>query len=123
MPKIVAEGKTFEVAEGTNLREVLLEQDIDLYSAGAKVFNCHGHGICGTCLVEVEGAVSEPTKMETSRMAFPPHSDHKDRRLSCQVKVLEDIRVSRFDGYFGEGEDLVWTPEQGLKEASAIASK
>jgi ferredoxin len=123
MPKIIAEGKTFEVAEGTNLREVLLEQDIDLYSAGAKVFNCHGHGIYGTCLVEVEGAVSEPTKMETSRMAFPPHSAHKERRLSCQANVLGDVRVTRFDGYFGDGEHSVWTPEQGLKEASAIASK
>lgn len=122
MPKIMAEGKTFEVAEGTNLREALLAQNIELYSEGAKVFNCHGHGICGTCLVEVEGAVSEPTKMETNRMAFPPHSGHKDRRLSCQVKVIGDVRVTKFDGYFGEGEEAVWTPEQDLKTANAIAS-
>lgn len=40
MPMITAEGKTFEVAEGSNLREALLAQDIALYSAGAKVFNC-----------------------------------------------------------------------------------
>jgi len=122
MPKIMALGKTFEVAEETNLREALLEQDIDLYSAGAKVFNCHGHGMCGTCLVQVEGAVSSPTKLETNRMAFPPHSDHKERRLACQVKVLGDVRVTRFDGYFGAGERSLWTPEQGLTAAQAIAS-
>ena len=122
MPKIMAEGKTFEVAEGTNLREALLDQNLDLYSAGAKVFNCHGHGICGTCLVQVEGAVSEPTKLETTRMAFPPHSAHKERRLSCQVKVLGDVRITRFDGYFGDGEHLLWTPEKGMTETPAIAS-
>lgn len=121
MPKIMAEGKTFEVAEGTNLREALLAQDIDLYSAGANVFNCHGHGICGTCLVQVEGKVSEPTKLETNRMAFPPHSAHKERRLSCQVRVLGDLRVTKFDGHFGAGEHPIWTAEKGL-EASALAS-
>ncbi len=117
MPKIMAEGKTFDVDTGTNLREALLAQDIDLYSEGAKVFNCHGHGICGTCLVEVEGEVSEPTKMEANRMAFPPHSAHKDRRLSCQVKVVGDVRVTRFDGYFGDGEAAIWTPDKGLLTA------
>ncbi len=121
MPKIIAEGKIFEVAQGTNLREALLEQEIDLYSIGAKVFNCHGHGICGTCLVEVKGLVSEPTQVEMSRMAFPPHSAHKERRLSCQVTVLGDVYVTRFDGYFGDGEHPIWTPERALMEAIAIA--
>jgi ferredoxin len=121
MPKIRAEGKIFEVAAEINLREALLDQHIDLYSAGAKVFNCHGHGMCGTCLVQVEGAVSEPTQLEVKRMAFPPHFDHEDRRLSCQVKVMGDVRVTRFDGYFGAGERPVWTPEQGLKETPLVA--
>jgi ferredoxin len=122
MPRIMAEGKTFEVVEGTNLREALLAQDIDLYSNGAQIFNCHGHGICGTCLVKVEGTVSEPTKLETTRMSFPPNSGHKDRRLSCQVKVLGDVRVTKFEGHFGEGEELLWTPEQGLVKATETAS-
>jgi ferredoxin len=117
MLKITAEGKTFDVAESTNLREVLLEQNLDLYSPGAKILNCHGHGICGTCLVQVEGAVSAPTQMERTRMGFPPHSAHQDRRLACQVKVLGDVRVTRFDGHFGEGEQIRWTPEQGLVKA------
>jgi ferredoxin len=122
MPKIMAEGKTFEVIEGANLREALLEQDIDLYSNGAQIFNCHGHGICGTCMVKVEGIVSEPTTLETTRMAFPPHSGHKDRRLSCQVTVLGDVRVTKFEGHFGEGDKSYWTPEQGLINATADVS-
>jgi ferredoxin len=122
MAKIMAEGKTFEVLAGINLREALLAQEIDLYSNGAQIFNCHGHGICGTCMVKVEGTVSEPTKLETTRMAFPPHSSHKDRRLSCQVQVLGDVCVTKFEGHFGEGEQSLWTPEQGLINTTAGVS-
>ncbi len=119
MPKIIAEGKTFEVLAGSNLREALLAQNIDLYSNGAQIFNCHGHGICGTCMVKVEGTVSAPAQLEMTRMGFPPHSSHKDRRLSCQVKVLGDVRVTKFEGHFGEGEKSLWTPEQALINATA----
>jgi ferredoxin len=122
MPRIMAEGKTFEVVSGSNLREALLEQNIDLYSNGAQILNCHGHGFCGTCLVKVEGLVSEPTQLETTRMAFPPHFGRKDRRLSCQVKVLGDVRVTKFEGHFGEGEKSDWTPELDLINTNAGVS-
>lgn len=121
MVKIMAEGKSFEVPIAANLRESLLDQDIELYNSGAKILNCHGHGTCGTCLVEVEGNTSEPTQMEKIRMAIPPNSSRPERRLSCQVKVMGDVRVTKFDGFFGEGEHENWTPENNLKEA-AIAS-
>jgi len=51
--------------------------------------------------------------METNsiRISYPPHSAHKERHLACQVRVLEDISATRFDGYFGEGENAIWTPE------------
>ncbi len=121
MLNILAQGKTFEVVEGANLRESLLNQNIDLYNSGAKVLNCHGHGTCGTCLVKVEGKVSERTLIETIRMAVQPHSNCKDLRLSCQVKVLGDVRVTKFDGFFGEGDQALWTPENMSAEV-AIAS-
>ncbi len=95
MAKIIAEGKTFNVDGGANLNEALLEQDIDLNSDG---FNCHGHGICGVCLVRVEGAVSAPTMVEKIRTFFRPHSIHNERRLACQTKVLGDLLVTKFDG-------------------------
>lgn len=122
MVSIAAEGKVFEVAQGSNLRESLLEQNVNLYSATAKVFNCRGLGICGTCLTHVEGVASDPTPAEIKRLSFPPHLAHPERRLSCQVKVLGDLRITRFEGYFGEGEQSLWAPEQGLMESAAIAS-
>lgn len=114
MPTIKAEGKTFEVTVGANLRESLLNQGIELYSTPAKILNCRGHGICGTCFVEVKGAVSERTDLETMRMILPPHSSHQNRRLACQVNVLGDLSVTRFDGYYGASERLLWTPMQQL---------
>jgi ferredoxin len=114
MPKIIAEAKTFEVAHGTNLREALLDRDIHLYSEGSKALNCYGYGICGACVVLVEGAVSQPTTLEKIWMTLPTHSSHKERRLACKVKVLGDVSVTKFDGYFGSGEESIWTPDRGL---------
>jgi ferredoxin len=120
MAKITAEGKSFEVAIASNLRESLLDQNIDLYNSGAKILNCHGHGTCGTCLVQVEGNISEPTQMEKIRMALPPNSSHQERRLSCQVKVMGDVRVTKFDGFFGAGEHPTWTPDLDSKEVAIV---
>jgi hypothetical protein len=64
--------------------------------------------------VQVEGSVSVPTEAETNRTIFHPHSIHKERRLACQTKVLGDLLVTKFDGYFGDGEEFFWTPAQGL---------
>jgi ferredoxin len=122
MPQIAAEGKTIEVPIGTNLREALLDNNIDLYNGTSKLLNCHGHSSCGACLVFVEGEVSQLDTFESLRMAIPPHSGHKDRRLACQVKVLGDVRVTKFDGHFGDGKHPLWTPEQKPVEASTASS-
>ena len=59
MPKVTAQGKTFECPQGANLRQVLLQNGIKLYNGATSTLNCHGIGTCGTCAVQVEGAVSE----------------------------------------------------------------
>jgi ferredoxin len=96
------------------LREALLDRDIDLYSEGSKVLNCYGYGICGAYVVLVEGAVSQPTTLEKIWMTLPTHSSQKERRLACKVKVLGDVSVTKFDGYFGSGEESIWTPDREL---------
>ncbi|HEY9810283.1 MAG TPA: 2Fe-2S iron-sulfur cluster-binding protein [Halomicronema sp.] len=111
MPKITAQGKTFECAEGENLRQVLLKNGIDLYNGGAKVINCHGIGTCGTCAVEISGPVSEQGWREKARLSVPPHSAETTRRLACQTKVLGDIKVTKFEGFWGQGSQICWTPE------------
>ncbi len=111
MPKITAQGKTFECAEGANLRQALLKNGIDLYNGGAKVINCQGIGTCGTCAVEISGPVSEIGWREKARLSVPPHSGATTRRLACHTKVLGDIKVTKFEGFWGQGTMTRWTPE------------
>jgi len=109
MPKVTAQGKTFECNKGANLRQVLLLNDIDLYNGNAKIINCMGIGTCGTCAVEVEGEVSQPNWKDKTRRSLPPHSPTSNLRLACQTQVLGDIKVSKYEGFWGQGSSLVWS--------------
>lgn len=111
MPKVIAQGKTFECLPGENLRKVLLSNGIDLYNGQAKLINCRGIGSCGTCAVMVEGEVSQPNWRDKTRRSLPPHSASKNLRLSCQTQVLGDIKVTKFDGFWGQGDTQLWGPE------------
>ncbi|NEQ08435.1 MAG: (2Fe-2S)-binding protein [Moorea sp. SIO4E2] len=110
MPKVTAQGKSFECDQGSNLRKVLLEHGVALYNGNAKVINCRGLGSCGTCAVEIDGEVSEPNWKDKARRSLPPHSPTANRRLACQTKVLGDVCVTKYDGFWGQGDQTVWTP-------------
>lgn len=111
MPTITAQGKVFECPLGANLRQVLLQQKINLHNDAASLINCRGIGSCGTCTVQIEGSVSEPNWRDRTRRSLPPHSLQKNRRLACQTRVLGDLRVMKFDGFWGQGDQPIWTPE------------
>lgn len=111
MPKVTAHGKTFECNAGANLRQVLLENGISVYNGKAKVINCMGIGTCGTCAVQVEGEVTDPNWKDKARRSLPPHSPTRGLRLACQTQVLGDVKITKFDGFWGQGTQPVWTPE------------
>lgn len=111
MPKVTAQGKTFECDLGSNLRQVLLEHSIELYNGNAKIINCMGIGTCGTCAVMIEGEVSEPNWKDKTRRSLPPHSPTSNRRLACQTKVLGDVRVTKYEGFWGQNSETAWTAE------------
>ncbi|MDZ8240042.1 MAG: 2Fe-2S iron-sulfur cluster-binding protein [Nostoc sp. ChiQUE01a] len=111
MPKVLAQGKTIECEQGSNLRTILLQNSIDLYNDGAKVINCRGIGSCGTCAVKVEGEVSAANWRDRTRRSLPPHFPTKDLRLACQTKILGNVNVTKFDGFWGQGSRIVWTPK------------
>ena len=110
MPEVTVQGRTFQCEKGDNLRHVLLQQGIDLYNSQARLINCHGIGTCGTCAVEIEGEVSEMGWRERGRLSLPPHDLTQSRRLACQVNVLGDIRITKYDGFWGQGDRSVHTP-------------
>ncbi|TVP64177.1 MAG: (2Fe-2S)-binding protein [Leptolyngbya sp. LCM1.Bin17] len=108
MPTVSAQGKTVDCESGANLRQVLLANGIDLYNGQAKVINCHGLGTCGTCAVQIDGEVSAPNWKDKTRRSLPPHHPDRNLRLACQTQVLGDITVTKYDGFWGQGETPVW---------------
>lgn len=112
MPEITVQGKVIQCDVGANLRQVLIKNGVALYNDKANIINCRGIGTCGTCAVMVEGSVNEANWKDKARRSLPPHSPTSNRRLACQTKVLGDICVTKFDGFWGQGEKIVWTPER-----------
>ncbi len=108
MPTITAQGQTIECAVGANLRQVLLDHGVDLYNGQAKLINCHGIGTCGTCAVAIAGEVSPVNWRDRTRRSLPPHDPNRPLRLACQTQVLGDIQVSKYDGFWGQGESSNW---------------
>jgi ferredoxin len=94
-----------ECEEGALLRDVLLDAGLSPHNGRADSLNCHGFGTCGTCAVEVEGPVSEPTSRERRRLNFPPHSPDAGLRLSCQTRVQGDVTVRKYEGFWGQHTD------------------
>ncbi|USR92251.1 (2Fe-2S)-binding protein [Phormidium yuhuli AB48] len=111
MPTVFAAGKTIECDRGANLRDLLLRQGIALYNGKASLINCRGIGSCGTCAVAVEGEVSEANWRDRTRRSLPPHERQRSLRLACQTQVLGDVRVTKFDGFWGQGTIPVWTSD------------
>ena len=111
MPHVTAQGKTVECDRAANLRRVLLKHQIDLYNGNARFINCRGIGTCGTCAVEIEGEVSAQSWRETARLSLPPHQEGTTRRLACQVQVLGSVKLTKFDGFWGEGTEVLWSAE------------
>ncbi len=91
---VTAKKATKEViaADGANLREKALQNDVDLYTFKGKLTNCGGVGQCGTCIVEViEGMenLSPKTPFEERRLKRRPPSF----RLACQTLAHGDVKL------------------------------
>jgi ferredoxin len=102
MPTVRFMDRDIECPQGANLRMVLLHARLPLYTKTSRAINCRGHGTCGTCAVQIEGPVSEPTPAEERRLKLPPHKAEGGLRLACQCNVLGDITVTKHAGFFGQ---------------------
>jgi len=106
MPIVQFQEKNISCEVGENLRKVLLKNDAELYNGKAKYINCMGIGSCGTCAVQIKGSVNAPNLKDKARRSFPPHSPDRDLRLACQTKVLGDISVTKYDGFWAQKNTL-----------------
>ncbi|MEM8828676.1 MAG: 2Fe-2S iron-sulfur cluster-binding protein [Cyanobacteria bacterium P01_G01_bin.19] len=107
MPTVTVQGKNFTCEQGANLRKILLKHKIVLHNGNSTIINCRGIGSCGTCAVEIIGAVSPPNWKDKARRSLPPHSLEQNRRLACQTTVLGDIEVIKYDGFWGQGNSVI----------------
>ena len=60
------------------------------------LFGCRT-GICGTCLVEIEGDISPPNEEEKEILELLAPGNQK-ARLACQVKLTADIKIKPCEG-------------------------
>lgn len=96
---LVNEGKTLEVPEGANLRNVLLKNGVSPYQGIDAVLNCRGNGLCGTCRVEIvdgKGAPAMSVLEESALVGLLPFYGRlvpKNTRLSCRIDVTKDVSV------------------------------
>jgi len=87
----VKQNVTVECPVGTNLRDLALANEIDLYSFPATLLQCHDAHLLGTCRVKVDEprALSARTPSEQRIVGW----EGPLFRLACQCKVLADVRV------------------------------
>ncbi len=86
------ENKEVIAAQGSNLREKALQNQVDIYTLGGKLRNCGGYGQCATCIVEVaEGMenLSPKTDFEKRRLKKKPDN----YRLACQTLVNGSVKI------------------------------
>ena len=102
MPTIDVHGREIDCEEGAVLRDVLLAANESPHNGRADLFNCRGHGTCGTCAVDIEGPVSETSAQERRRLSFPPHDLDSGLRLACQTRVEGDLVVEKHPGFWGQ---------------------
>jgi len=105
MPTVTYEGRGIECEAGANLRQVLREAGIEPYNGPMRYANCRGLGTCGTCAVDVDGPVSDPTGVENWRLSVPPHDPDSGLRLACQIRVEGDVDVTKHGGLWGHERD------------------
>lgn len=89
MPTVTVEGeKSFEVEAGKKLVLAIEDAGIDI------MHRCGGNARCTTCRVEIlDGVVDPPGMEERGRLAREPEFG-PNVRLSCQIRVENDLRVA-----------------------------
>ena len=92
--RFVREGREVLCPPGANLRELALQEGVELYGLKGRLGNCGGCGQCITCFVEVvaertEGALTPLTLVEQQKLRRRPES----WRLACQALVQESVAV------------------------------
>lgn len=87
--------RTLTAPTGCNVRQVLVDNDINVYQSVTRWTNCKGKQLCGTCIVNVaDGAPS--TNRKSMDEASTLRENPEGYRLSCVTFAYGDVTVETF---------------------------
>jgi ferredoxin len=93
--KVIFGEEELLASDGQNLRNLLKKPNY---------LNCKGLGTCGTCAVKITGSVNPPNRIESFRLKLHPFIKDSKLRLACQICIKNDLKVTKFKGFWGEEE-------------------
>lgn len=102
MPQLLFNNHILQVEQGMTIKDALALHGLTPHNGASDTFNCRGLGTCGTCAVGVKGKVSRQTAIEKWRLSFPPHKPENSLRLACQCKIMGDVVVTKYAGFWGQ---------------------
>lgn len=91
----VTNRKIIKAKKGVNVRQVLIDNGINVYQSLTRWTNCKGKQLCGTCIVNVSNGAQNTNRKsidEISTLRENPES----YRLSCITFAYGDVTVETF---------------------------
>jgi len=87
------DGKEISTSSSSGIvRNLALENNVEIYEGFNKLLNCGGNGQCGTCgmIITTDGkdVLSAPTEVERKKLGEAKLN--KGYRLSCQTEILSE---------------------------------
>mmetsp|Transcript_8102 Transcript_8102/g.17528 ORF Transcript_8102/g.17528 Transcript_8102/m.17528 type:complete len:355 (+) Transcript_8102:249-1313(+) len=87
--------RTIEAKAGCNVREVLVDEGINVYQSFTRWTNCKGKQLCGTCIINVsDGGTNTNRKSMDEASTLRENPD--GYRLSCVMFAYGDVTVETF---------------------------
>jgi ferredoxin len=87
--------QTLTAPTGVNVRQLLVDNGINVYQSVTRWTNCKGKQLCGTCIVNVSGG-----SINTNRKSMDEGSTLRENpesyRLSCVTFAYGDVTVETF---------------------------
>ena len=86
---------TLQAEAGVNIRQLLVDNGINVYQSLTRFTNCKGKQLCGTCIVNITDGIGN-TNWKSMDEASTLRENPESYRLSCVSFAYGDITVETF---------------------------
>jgi ferredoxin len=87
--------RTLQAPAGVNLRQLCVDNEINVYQSFTRWTNCKGKQLCGTCIVNVPQG-STDTNRKSMDEASTLRENPESYRLSCVTFAYGDVTIETF---------------------------